>query len=684
MRGVTPLPSSGECSTRGARITPQTYGFTTPLTRSTWRAVHSIGFAGGEVVRKTGLLAALLLGMALAFSPAAAYASPTGGTTTGDDPADYGGGGGHDTEDNPIWESIAKFVDAGVSNFNDWLNGLTNGGWSNDDNGFWGSGGGDFGGGGSSSSSGSGSASSGGSGTSTEDVPTVLTTAQLVTVGETSNGTHKSYTDFTYTGNGLYSRNSTDNPYLHTHVQITTNPRVTSVQIRTSPDFVRAINSYRSAGYDILCIVDLTNGNSDERTRINIIAIQSGCWHYAEEGYYGKYYIDQNAKYASILDNVSVITYWDGSNVFCDTNGRSGIVNYLSTQTRTSYYYYAMINSTGSGDYVSVLYADGSTGTGGAQSGSGDGGSSGDTYNTTNNYNTTTTYNNLDLDLSPITQRQDNLMRTVNQIGKDVNKLVYGLDKDLLRIFQVLALNLSVDRQNGTFLQRILDELTDGYLQDMQSDIDLIAKELTNLQSNSSLQSVKGFLYTINDNIADILKELESLPSGGSGGSGGGSGGSVDIDLTAVTDELEDFHLDAISAWDEMVSRLDTIIDDIEHMRRWQPTTPKPEPPSDLEKALGVDALKDALARLMGKFPFSTINNLVLILTALVRPAVAPVFDLPMPNPSDWSSPYMVHVDLSDWSQVAAMMRVGILLWAIGRVSRRTVNLWTHEEGGGE
>lgn len=616
-------------------------------TRVTCRAVHSFGFAGGEVVRKNRLLAALLLGIALALSPAVAYASPTGGTTTGDNPAQTGGGGGHDTEDNPLWESVAKFVDGSVGNFNAWLNGLSNG-WQDIQNGFWGSWGGSIDDG-------------------NEPEP------------EPENGVTeiaKTYVlDRTYFFNGSSAPTPADDKFNVTNVNLNDTMAAKLESLRSQYPYMLVYADYRKSdnkgsAYVCLSANPWRLGNPD--------AGEAKVFYTSGENF--KYLYSNSTTYGSTTD----IAITSGTIYTESKDSNTGVLRRFVPNNYSAMYRIFGSNNP-SGGNPAQNPTSGGGGSGGNPSGGGDDGGGGgssvvgtDPYGyDANEYTTTTVYNNLDLDLSPITKRLDSMAITNNQIGKDLNKLVYGIDGDLLRIFQAILLDVSTNRSNGTILQRILDELTDGYIKDIQGDIDQISKELINLQSNDSMQSVKGFLYTINKNVKDILQELESLPSGD-------AGGSADVDLTAVTDELEDFHLDAISAWDEMVSRLDTIIDDIEHLNRWQPSTPKPEPPSDLEKALGVDALKDALNRLMGKFPFSTINNLVLILTALVRPAVAPAFDLPMPNPSDWSSPYMVHVDLSEWSQVAAMMRVGILLWAIGRVSRRTVNLWTSEEGGGE
>lgn len=593
------------------------------------------GRGAARVAHAGGVFLAATLALLLALSPTVALSQVTGGTTTGDDPADYGGGGGHDTEDNPIWESIAKFVDAGVSNFNDWLNGLTNGGWSNDDNGFWGSGGGDFGGGSSSSGGGSGSS---GSGETQTDTPVTIANLQLVTPTESGHGYHISYTNYTYSGNGKYTRNDTTSIYRHTSDTISEYPKCETIQWRGNQQIASAIRSWQSGGYDVMIYTSPYQYNNTNGTGANVWVyfIQSGGLRY--DSATRKYFINSGYKYGVARPDGG--TFADGSTVFIQAGGTS---YWPSTSSRGSEYEILnMGTSTSTAPYyVAVLYADGSTGTGGAPSGSGDGGSSGDTYNTTNNYNTTTTYNNLDLDLSPITQRQDNLMRTVNQIGKDVNKLVYGLDKDLLRIFQVLLLDFSVDRQNGVKLQSILDELTDGYLQDISADIDLIAKELTNLQSNSAMRSIKGFLYA-------IYQELDDWPKGAT--SGGGSSDPVTVDLSTIESKL-----------DTIISKMgkgdggDTVIN------------------NDNDQTLG-EQIGDKMNEVKERFPFSIPWDVMYILGLVRAEPVAPQFDMPVIGSDE-----DIHVDLSQWEPVAVVTRNGTLvLFGLGLAlrSRNLIRTW--------
>ena len=153
---------------------------------------------------------------------------------------------------------------------------------------------------------------------------------------------------------------------------------------------------------------------------------------------------------------------------------------------------------------------------------------------------------------------------------------------------------------------------------------------------------------------------------------------NIQEDLDALYDDMQVWTL-------TLFDKLDAIIYDLEHLSFTNVNVTNPNmrrlTSDELSRYVDTSALDDALSRLMRKFPFSVINNITLILTALVRPAQTPVFDLPVPNPADPSNPYTVNVDLSDWDVVAAVGRVGITLWAIARVSRRTVSMWTREEG---
>lgn len=132
--------------------------------------------------------------------------------------------------------------------------------------------------------------------------------------------------------------------------------------------------------------------------------------------------------------------------------------------------------------------------------------------------------------------------------------------------------------------------------------------------------------------------------------------------------------------FDDVVDSLDTIIYQLTLnryvvVRDYRPT------PTELRDKLNLDELDAALQKLMKKFPFSTINNIALIFAYLHAPAVAPEFDVPVPNPSDWSNPHMMHVSLEQFDTVARVMRLGWTLWAIAIVSKSTTRMWTHREG---
>lgn len=255
-----------------------------------------------------------------------------------------------------------------------------------------------------------------------------------------------------------------------------------------------------------------------------------------------------------------------------------------------------------------------------------------------------------EVDLTPITERQETIIRVLDQIGIDLWDFEMLVDDHFNTLFWWL---------------RLLYDSIQGLDRSTQDLVDTSIMEHT---------------------LSDILDELRDWPETG----------GVDVDLTALEDELEDFHIDFNSFWEELMGKLDTIIYDLEHLtvsnpRTFDPTDPPglplPDPGSEIvpwEDVLNITALRDALTRLMTKFPFATINDIALLFTALVRPAVAPQFDLPMPNPSDWSEPYFVHVDLSVMDIPASVLRLGITLWATARVTRRTMNLWLREEGGGD
>lgn len=255
-----------------------------------------------------------------------------------------------------------------------------------------------------------------------------------------------------------------------------------------------------------------------------------------------------------------------------------------------------------------------------------------------------------EVDLSPVTERQETIIRVLDQIGIDLWDFEMLVDDHFNTLFWWLRL--------------------------LYDSIQGLDRSTTDLVDTSIMEHT----------LSDILDELRDWPETG----------GVDVDLSTLENELEDFHIDFNSFWEELMGKLDTIIYDLEHLTVNSPRTFDPRNPPDLpepgmdtdivpwEDVLNITALRDALTRLMTKFPFATINDIALLFAALVRPAVAPEFDLPVPNPSDWANPHLVNIDLSIWDVPAAVLRYGILLWATVRIVRRTMNLWLREEGGGD
>lgn len=629
--GVKHGEDIGERVSGGVGLRIRSFGRSYRTACGTIRA-SARGRGAARVARAGGVFLAATLALLLALSPTVALSQVTGGTTTGDDPYPSGDGGGHSIGDEKsfgeviqeVWEYVSGEVTSAWDSF-----------FGGD--GFTGSSGGDFGGG---SSSSSGSSSSGETQT---DTPVTIANLQLVTPTESSNGYHISYTNYTYSGNGKYIRNDTTSIYRHTSDTISEYPKCDTIQWRGNQQIASAIRSWQSGGYDVMIYTSPYQYGNANGTGANVWVyfIQSGGLRYESDT--RKYFINAGYKYAVVRPDGG--TFADGSTVFIQAGGAS---YWPSTSTKGSEYEILNMGTrtTTAPYYVAVLYADGSTGTGGAPSGSGGGsGSSGDTYNTTNNYNTTTTYNNLDLDLSPITQRQDNLMRTVNQIGKDVNKLVYKLgediDNDIKRLFAAILSDVAVNRNNGLKLQSILDELTDGYLQDIAGDIDLIAKELTNLQSNSAMRSIKGFLYA-------IYQELDEWPKGTT--SGGGSSDPITVDLSTIESKL-----------DTIISKMgqgdggDTVIN------------------NDNDTSLG-EQIGEKMNEVKERFPFSIPWDVMYILGLVRAEPVAPQFDVPVIGSDE-----EIHIDLSQWEPVAVVTRNGTLvLFGLGLAlrSRTLIRTW--------
>lgn len=269
----------------------------------------------------------------------------------------------------------------------------------------------------------------------------------------------------------------------------------------------------------------------------------------------------------------------------------------------------------------------------------------------------------------------------------EIIRLLTSIDENVSAILGDMA---NLDRSTGDLvnLQPVIDAI-DG----LQIPGDPVATDLSSLEhqmldmtdEDGVTLTVHGLLHWINYYLQDIDRFLHSWNP------------YDPIDYSTVLgniyDEISAFTDSFTQFWEDFDNYLDAVLWDLEHLQLAPRTphapypTPLPNPETGIvpwEDMLNLNALRDAITRMMQKFPFATINNFVLILTMLVRPAQAPQFDLPLPNPSDWSDPYMVHVDLSIWDVPAAVLRTGTMLWAIARVSRRTVALWTSEEGGGE
>lgn len=547
-------------------------------------------------------------------------------------------------------------------------------------------------------------------------------TAADMYVSRYESGSRKaSYYTQSIQSNGLPSSGTSIDYFTYYAVTTYLVPDVISVNMAAST--YNMMQSWRRNGYDVLFKYAMGS-----RCTLYVTLVQSGGWYLDN----GSVIVNSGANYSSRY-NANQSMYTDGSGYYVTLSNTSAFDSVGWNQgTGASI---SQVASTGStGNWFGVLYANGTTG-----GTIGDDGSTGGTYNSnTTNITNNTTYNNLDLDLSPITQRQDAIKATLNQIGLDLQTYAALLDMDFQRLFAVMAGTMAYQGYANELLEDILAELQSGGgsggggsggsvsvdLTDVEGYLEDILSAITNYQDeDSNVLLIRGYLAAIEGDFENLLDLLDDWPSGGSA-----------ADLTTIEHELVDlleqdgvtltthgllywtnyymqdadrvihdiydelaaFTNDFTSFWADLADNLDTIIYDLEHMqvsnrRVFDPINPPSYPPPDdetgivpWEDVLNITALRDALTRLMNKFPFATINSFVTLLTALVRPAVAPQFDLPMPNPSDWSRPYSVHVDLSDWSQAAAVMRVGWVLWAIARVSRRTVSMWTREEAGGD
>lgn len=94
----------------------------------------------------------------------------------------------------------------------------------------------------------------------------------------------------------------------------------------------------------------------------------------------------------------------------------------------------------------------------------------------------------------------------------------------------------------------------------------------------------------------------------------------------------------------------------------------------------GSTALSNAYNSIRNKFPFSVIDNLLTLVTSLKHDAVAPVINIPVGNPFG-DEPYMVEMDFSDWSDLAAIVRTGEIIAAYLGMSKSAIKMWTGGEG---
>lgn len=298
-----------------------------------------------------------------------------------------------------------------------------------------------------------------------------------------------------------------------------------------------------------------------------------------------------------------------------------------------------------------------------------------------------------------------NNFRAIENLLQDILDAVEGLDlpsdpvaTDLTALEHQLVDLTESDYQVLTV--RGLLHWINYYSQDIDRKLDTIE----DYEDGDGHLYVRGYLrelLTDFDNLMLVLEEWPDYPNLS----------TVETRLQDVFDSLDDFADNFVSYWHEVRQKMDDILRAIEGLPQdseplhWpdSPLVPPLETPDGGGDIIGpletdpngypvmpdwtfwterpeMDALDEAIDELMTKFPFCTLNDLVTIFTRLVRPAQAPQFDVPVPNPSDWSAPYMLHVDLSELDPVAAVMRMGITLWVTVRLARRSIRMWTHDE----
>lgn len=312
------------------------------------------------------------------------------------------------------------------------------------------------------------------------------------------------------------------------------------------------------------------------------------------------------------------------------------------------------------------------------------------------------------VDSTNVERLLNNILNDMRNLDRSTNDLV-DLSAVISAINGVTAAINSLVLGGGTDVSGVEGLLSD--ILDGMGDLDSSSNDLVDLSTlESTATSILSSLSVLHDTdlsgveglLADILDDMSNLDR--STGDLVDLSGLVNVlgniygDTTDIGNALASWWTDEEGWWDglteqlygigdtldDALSDLDSILSLMRSDRYVRRPYVRPTGPGGdfviLTDDLGVDALRDAITELMTKFPFSTINNLALILAALTRPAVTPVFDLPVLNPVTPSEPYLVHVDLSAWDTVAAIGRVGILLWVISKVSRSTVKIWTRED----
>lgn len=232
---------------------------------------------------------------------------------------------------------------------------------------------------------------------------------------------------------------------------------------------------------------------------------------------------------------------------------------------------------------------------------------------------------------------------------------------------------------------------------DISADVELIVQALNNLQDDNELLTIRGYLKGMYDWLHDfVIPDPVSVDLS-----------TLEGHLSDISTDLDNFVNDFAVRWADLMNELDDIIDAINSInfsnRRWwkpvdlpddptvivpvirlppeyyDPTNPRLPPFIEEPDAINIPALEAAFRELMTKFPFCMLNDLLNMLLYVVRPAAAPIFDLPVPNPSDWSSPHMITIDLSIFDPCASMLRMGITLWVGVKLARRSVKMWTND-----